>query len=216
MYTLGFFYGEACFAIPRSFSKVGYHKNQLMKSKLVILLISIISLLTFPQSAYSDHTEEKKAGSSAAFINSYTELRDDSRPRVLKGFLEKYNSPLANYAPVLVKEADENKLDWRLVAAILGVESTFANEMPLNSYNAWGWGIYGDNMYYFQSYPDAIRVISKSLREDYINKWGAEDIYQMGRIYAASPTWAQRVNYFVRKIDNYKLENPGDTLSLTL
>ena len=187
-----------------------------MEKKLFIILLFLFLALTIPKNTYADHIEEKKAGSSAAFVGSYIELKEDNRSRVLKGFLEKYNSPLANYAQVLVKEADENKLDWRLVAAISGVESTFANEMPINSYNAWGWGIYGDNTYYFQSYSDAIRAISKSLREDYMNKWGAEDVYQIGRIYAASPTWAQRVNYFVRKIDDFKLKNPGETLSLTL
>lgn len=187
-----------------------------MKTRPFTVFLFLFLALIIPQNTYANHLEEKKAGSSAAFIGSYTELREDNRPRMLKGFLEKYNSPLANYAPVLVKEADENRLDWRLVAAISGVESTFANKLPYNSYNAWGWGIYGDNMYYFPSYSEAIRVISKSLREDYMNKWGAKDVYQIGKIYAASPTWAQKVNYFVRKIDDYGLEKPGDALSLTL
>lgn len=131
------------------------------------------------------------------------------RAVILYNFLDKYNSPLKVYSRDFVEKADQYNLDYRLVAAISGVESTFAQQLPYNSYNAWGWGIYGTNMIYFKSYPEAIGTISKSLREDYINKWGAKDVYQIGRFYAASPTWAQRVVYFMSKIED-------ETLPLTL
>ncbi len=131
------------------------------------------------------------------------------RAVILYNFLAKYNSPLKTYSRDFVEKADQYNLDYRLVAAISGVDSTFAQQLPYNSYNAWGWGIYGDNMIYFKSYPEAIGTISKSLRENYIDKWGAKDVYQIGRFYAASPTWAQRVTYFMTKIED-------ETLPLTL
>lgn len=131
------------------------------------------------------------------------------RAVVLYNFLDKYNSPLKVYSRDFVEQADQYNLDYRFLVAISGVESTFAQQLPSNSYNAWGWGIYGTNMIYFKSYPEAIGTISKSLREDYINKWGAKDVYQIGRFYAASPTWAQRVVYFMSKIED-------ETLPLTL
>jgi len=42
------------------------------------------------------------------------------------------------------------------------------------------------------------------LRTNYINKWGARDVYEIGRFYASSLTWAQRVEYFMNKIDEYQ------------
>lgn len=134
---------------------------------------------------------------------------DYQKVATLYNFLNKYNSPLKTYARNFVEEADRYSLDYRLLVAISGVESTFAQQLPYNSYNAWGWGIYGDNMIRFSSYPEAISTISKSLRENYINKWGAQNVYQIGRFYAASPTWAQRVVWFMEKME-------GDTLPLTL
>lgn len=178
------------------------------KIKLLILLI-VLSTFIFPQKANA----EKESGSSAAFMEKNI-VKEDKRAKILKNFLEKYNSPLAQYSDVFVKSADANRIDWRMVAAISGVESTFGQELPYNSYNAWGWGIYGNNMIYFSSYDEAIKTISKALRERYIDSWGAQDVYQIGRFYAASPTWSYRVAYFMDKIENES--NGPSSLSLTL
>lgn len=134
----------------------------------------------------------------------------DRRVAVLYSFLDGYNSPLKYNAVDFVREADSNRLDWRLVASISGVESTFGKQLPYNSYNAWGWGIYGDNMIRFASYDEAIATISKSLREKYIDTWGAQNVYEIGRFYASSPTWAQRVVYFMNKIE------PTNQLPITI
>jgi hypothetical protein len=118
--------------------------------------------------------------------------------------LEKYNSPLVPYAGTFVETADKYNLDWKLVAAISGVESTFGREIPDASFNGWGWGIYGDNMIRFSSWNEGIETISQGLRTKYIDKWGAKDVYEIGRFYAASPTWAQRVEYFMNSIEEYR------------
>jgi hypothetical protein len=159
---------------------------------------------------------QENAGNSAQTFVNPTDKLLDKRPKVLKQFLELYNSPLAEYADVFVQEADKNNIDWRLVASIAGVESTFALHLPANSYNAWGWGIFGTNVHYFESYEDAIKTISKGLREDYMNKWKATNVYEIGRIYAASPTWAQRVTYFMNKIEEFDNKTTTISLSITL
>ncbi|MDP3988264.1 MAG: hypothetical protein Q8P80_03915 [Candidatus Levybacteria bacterium] len=182
-----------------------------MKNKLYFL-IWLIVLFSFivPQKVLADEKTNKLLASSKVVV------KNDIRVKVLKDFLLTYNSPLAENAQTFVEEADKNKLDWRLVASISGVESTFGHQIPYNSYNAWGWGIYGDNMITFQSYDEAIKTISKSLRKDYMDSWGAQDVYQIGRIYAASPTWAQRVEYFMEKVEDFQLNNPKNYLSLSL
>lgn len=184
-----------------------------MKIKTLFLLFTVLLLASFPEKAEAN---QKASGSSAVFVEAGKEVTRDYREKVLEKFLVSYDSPLAPYAMDFVNEADTYNIDWRLVASISGIESSFGKQLPYNSYNAWGWGIYGDNIYYFKSYNDAIYTISKALRENYMDKWEAQNVYQIGRIYAASPTWAQRVNYFMEKIDQFAFENSTDTLSLSL
>lgn len=187
--------------------------------QLYFLIFTILFTLLIspkPTFASSESARQKTAGFSANLASAQSNIEYDARVRVLEKYLEKYNSPLAPSAKTFVNEADKYNLDWKLVAAISGVESTFGHQIPYNSYNAWGWGIYGDNTYGFESFDAGIKTISKSLRENYINSWGAKDVYQIGRFYAASPTWAQRVDYFMRQIEKYQADNPANTLSLSI
>lgn len=184
-----------------------------MKQKMFVFLFVLILSFLFSYPAFA---EEKTAGASATPLALKTEYAPDMRVKMLKNYLEKYNSPLASKAGVFVIEADKNNIDWKLVAAISGVESTFGHQIPYNSYNGWGWGIYGDNTYTFESWEKGIMTISKGLRIDYMDKWGAADVYAIGRIYAASPNWASRVTFFMNQIDSYAQGNTIDTLTIYL
>lgn len=179
-------------------------------------ILSLLFLLFLAVPAQS-HAAEKYAGSSAEINTaSISAIQNDNRVKILEGFLNQYDSPLAQNAKTFVASADSNNIDWRLVAAISGVESTFGKFLPYESYNAWGWGIYGDNMIRFKSYDEAIETISKALREKYINQWGAEDVFAIGRFYAASPTWASRVTYFMDKMEEFERNSATLTLSVSL
>jgi flagellum-specific peptidoglycan hydrolase FlgJ len=138
-----------------------------------------------------------------------------SQTATLKAYLESKNSPLAQYADVFVKEAQDNNLDWRLVAAISGLESSYGIHIPYNSYNGWGWGVYGDNVLKFTSWSDAIHTISSGLRKNYMDR-GATDVYSIGRIYAASPTWADRVTYIMSQMEQFDRAKKATTLSISL
>ncbi len=140
----------------------------------------------------------------------------DTRVEILKEFLEQYNSPLTPFASDFVEIADKYELDWKLVVAISGVESTFGKQIPYDSFNGWGWGIYGNNVIRFSSWTEGIEAVSEGIRTKYIDKWGATDVYGIGRFYAASPTWAQRVEYFMRKIDEFKDQKLSKSLSISL
>ncbi|HZQ29569.1 MAG TPA: hypothetical protein VFA93_00610 [Patescibacteria group bacterium] len=178
----------------------------------ILPFIFVLSLL-FTPFAFA----EEKASASSAKINSIKENKlSDQRVKILRDYLRQYNSPLVEYSSSFVKYADEYNLDWRLVAAISGVESTFGQQIPYGTYNGWGWGIYGDNRIYFKSWDEGIKTVSEGLRTNYLNRWGAQDVYQIGRLYAASPTWAYRVDYFMGKIQDFSLRNPQSTLSLAL
>src|ERR1035437_9299144 len=101
-----------------------------------LIVISIL-LIAFLAQAPKIYAQELLAGSSAALLKPTTLEATDSRVRILREFLEKYNSPLVSYASTFVENADKYNLDWKLVAAISGVESTFGREIPNNSFNGW-------------------------------------------------------------------------------
>lgn len=184
------------------------------KTIVLVLLTSFLLLATIAQKTYA---QEKASASSATLGDIVKKTREeDNRTKILKNFLLSYNSPLSASSRTFVQMADKYQLDWKLVAAISGVESGFAQKLPYNSNNAWGWGIYGNNMIRFNSYDEGISVISQALREKYINKWKVGNIYEIGRFYASDPKWAYKVVFFMNKIDEYALKNPTLTLSISI
>ncbi len=185
-----------------------------MKNKILPVLIAAI-IIIIPQKAYS---QQKASASSAKIISTAVEYNTDGdyRVKTLKAFLEKYDSPLAPYARDFVSEADRYNLDWKLVAAISGTESTFGKAIPYNSYNGWGWGVYGDNVINFSSWNEGIHTISEGLREKYMDKWNAKNVYEIGRIYASSPVWADHVTFYMNRINEFALNDTKNTLSLSL
>ncbi len=185
-----------------------------MRIRLVFAFLLLLALLPIPSKVYATNTRE--FATSAVLRKAVVPVEADTRIRILRDYLAQYNSPLVSSSQTFIKAADKYNIDWRLVASISGVESTFAQQLPYNSYNAWGWGIYGDNMIYFNSYDEAIETISKSLREKYMDKWGAQDVYQIGRFYAASEMWPGRVAYFMNKINDFAISNPSYSLSISL
>ena len=126
----------------------------------------------------------------------------DYRVYTLRKFLNKYNSPLTPYSLEFITQADYYGLDWRMVPAISGVESTFGKRIPAGSYNAYGWA---NGKYSFKSWPDSIQIVSQALIEKYMDK-GATSIAKIAKRYAPpSSTWGTKVNYFVGKIDTLPL-----------
>ncbi|MBI2021746.1 glucosaminidase domain-containing protein [Candidatus Daviesbacteria bacterium] len=137
----------------------------------------------------------------------------DKRALILKDYLDRYTSPLSNHAQDFIEAADEFGLDWKLVPAIAGVESTFGKNIPggyeqsSTSYNGWGWGVYGDQAIYFNSWKDAIWTVSKGLKENYIDK-GMKEPLAMNRVYAQSQSWGWKVNKFMADIEDFEKNYP--------
>jgi len=184
-----------------------------MKNRILFILsFVVLSAFIFAPGVFAQNSSR----SSAILADSRALALSDNRVKILREFLESYNSPLAPFARAFVETADIYNLDWRLVAAISGVESTFGQQIPANSYNGWGWGIYGNNVIYFSSWEDGIQTISKGLREKYMDRTGTDNIYAIGSSYAASPTWAVRVESFMNSISNFSILNPQDSLSISL
>ncbi len=178
------------------------------------ILIIAITLALMPFIAVEPaRAVEQIAGASARFkVAEIVQPKADTRAFKLRTYLESHQSPLAPYAPLFIKKADEYQLpDWKLVPAIAGVESTFGKAIPTDSYNAYGWA---NGNFAFKNWEESIDIVTKTLKTNYLDK-GADTIEKIARIYAPpSQTWAQHVHFFMNKIDLFK---PLDTrLALSL
>jgi hypothetical protein len=170
-------------------------------NKIITYILVISALIIFVSKADVCRAENI-SGESASIKIDVENSEFDYRVQNLKKFLGKYNSPLVSYADDFVAYADANGLDYRLVPAITGVESTFGKHIPVDSYNAYGWA---NGEYSFISWENSISHVSKTLKTSYIDK-GAPTIAKIARRYAPpSTTWGKNVTFFMGKIDTLPL-----------
>lgn len=171
-----------------------------MKQLTYLVLLALVAF-TCISPAYAS---EKEAGATASLSGTFGDMGVDKRVMHLKNYLEAVNSPMAVSAERFINEADRLNLDWKLVAAISGVESYFGRHIPQNSYNAWGWAIFTGNSdgRHFNGWNDGITQVSEGLKEKYVNR-GRDSVWTMGPVYAADPTWAWKVNHFMEEIEAY-------------
>jgi len=188
-----------------------------MKRRNFILLLAVILFTAIsPKNAFAATPSDHSANFAAPQVVTPTPMEHDNRAQILRSYLEQYNSPLADHAQTFIDQADANHIDWKLVVAISGVESTFGEAIPPYSYNAWGYNVYGTNVRRFSSWDDGITVVSHDLRTIYMDQRGATNVYQIGATYAASPTWASRVQGNMDDIDQYSKRFDNPTLSISL
>ena len=163
--------------------------------RIILLPLLLLSLTSLPI----------KQAASANEIPSKVESKQlDSRAKILSDYFAKYDSPLQYQAQDFIDAADKYGVDWKLVPSIAGVESTFGKRAY--GFNAWGWGIYGNQALGFNSWRDGIFTVTGGLKENYINK-GLTNPNSINRVYAASPTWGFRVNYFMKDLDKFASQN---------
>ena len=122
----------------------------------------------------------------------------DSRTEIIRQYLNYYNSPLEPHSSKLVEEADKNGLDFRLLTAIAQQESNLCKKIPEGSNNCWGWGIHSRGTLGFSSFEEGIEIVSKGLKESYVDKGllTLDDI--MSKYTPLSPgTWSHGVSTFM-------------------
>lgn len=131
--------------------------------------------------------------------------KGDARPVLLDRFFSRFRSPLYGYGEKLVEEADNNDIDWRLLAGIAFQESNLCAKIPDDSYNCWGWAIYtGQNSgAAFRNLDDAIEKITLGLKSNYYEK-GLDTPSKIMAKYTPSSngSWAEGVQYAFDLIEN--------------
>lgn len=183
-----------------------------MKRKLLVFFLVTLSLL------FSDRpvVGEKIAETKISYSQIIEAKKLDNKAKILSKYLASYNSPMQYHAQDFIDASDSFGLDWRLLPSIAGVESTFGKQIP-GGFNAWGWGVYGNQAIFFTSWRDGMFTIAKGLRENYLNR-GLTDPFAMNRIYAASPHWGGKVSYFMADLEKFanKYEPDKQETSATL
>jgi len=127
----------------------------------------------------------------------------DARPEIIRQYLQKYHSPLEPYAELLVQAADENDIDYRWMVAIAQQESNLCKKIPPNSYNCWGWGIYGDKVTRFDNYEHAITSIAPQFKEKFLKGNFDADPFTVMQTYTppSQGSWANGVLQFFSELE---------------
>ncbi|MEX0621630.1 MAG: hypothetical protein WD187_01360 [Candidatus Woykebacteria bacterium] len=170
-----------------------------------MVIVSSIILLTSPTIFKHPTTLEAYEPVASNFgsqkegiysIKAKIEAKKDNRVQRLERFLKSQQLPMTGESKNLVAIADKYNLDWRLLPAIAGVESTFGQFVPAGSYNAYGWH---NGKFYFRSWEDASTSVAKGINE----KWGYMGKithWKIGPFYAENPRWASRVERYMKLI----------------
>lgn len=176
-------------------------------STIFLIFISLIylSVLTY-QKNKSDVSLSDSKVAYAALPSTQNLLSDqikskDARIDVLTGFFQKYDSELVPYAQKIIDAADRYGLDFRLVPAIAMQESNLCKKSPKDSYNCWGYEIYGSKVKKFKDYPSAIDAVSKTLASDY-KEQGLITPEQIMKKYTpgSNGSWAKGVSHFMNQL----------------
>lgn len=123
----------------------------------------------------------------------------DARSEIIRQYLSKFGSPLEPHSDLLVRVADENGFDFRWMVAIAQQESNLCKRIPVNSFNCWGWGIYGDKVTRFESYEQAITKIAPQFKDKFLVHGSKTEPSKVMQTYTppSDGSWAYGVNQFM-------------------
>lgn len=128
----------------------------------------------------------------------------DGRSILIGNFFKDYKSILSDHGQVFVDVADKYNLDYRLLPAIAMQESNGGKKVIKNSYNPFGYGIYGDLVVRFKSWEEAIEMVGKALKEDYIGQGLTTPAKIMTKYtppsLAKGGVWAKGVSSFMEEL----------------
>lgn len=126
----------------------------------------------------------------------------DGRTANLRNFFRKHNSPLYDSADFIVQTSDKYGFDYRLLPAIAMQESNLCRYIPADSHNCWGYGIYGNNVIKFSTYEEAIEVVARGIKTNYIDKGYTTPESIMSKYTPNSNgSWAYSINYFFKLLE---------------
>ena len=167
--------------------------------KLIISIIFSVALLFLAIPVFAENIAGDSAGMILSFKISQKDMDDMKEyktKRAIKSLLQKYNSPLVSEVDSFYNTCQKYNLDCYLLPSISGIESTFGKFLLPGSFNPFGWG---RGIIPFNNWSEAIDTVGKGLRENYMDKWGATSVEEIGRIYCEGNTWASKDTWFMKE-----------------
>jgi len=202
-------------SLPSIVDKAG-KKIVLLTAYLIALPIFIIIVVAYQMFLINQSTRHYSnvlgASTGSAEYKALPENRvliteslfpKEARVDVLEQFLNGYNSTLAKHSKKIVEYADKYKIDYRLIPAIAMQESTLCKKIIKDSYNCWGFGIYGNKVTKFANFDEAIETVTRTLAREYIQKGLIEPDEIMSKYSPQNHNdWAGNVNLVMEQIEN--------------
>lgn len=195
--------------------KLKPHKVFVPALLTVVLPITIISTIfitaVFATSSNQNYFGYSIYASKPLVLGAMSSLvgGTDGRAEAINQLFDDYNCPMQDLGHVFVREADKNDIPYWLVASIAHQESNCGKKIPVKngkpSYNAWGWGVWGDNVKMFDDWEHGIEVISKYMSDKFISQ-GITETCDIMKVYTppSKGSWCAGVNFYRDRITNYK------------
>ncbi len=128
----------------------------------------------------------------------------DARAKIIEDFFKEYKSPLAKYGDTFIAVAEKYKLDWRLLPSIAMQESNGGRKVIADSFNPFGYGIYGGSVKRFSNWEESIERVGRGLKEDYLDQGLKTPVQIMAKYtppsLALGGTWAKGVSSFMSEL----------------
>jgi len=161
-------------------------------------IIILVSLFTYGHKHQQSNSRNVPEKAEAVVVQ-----KEDARVEEVRAFFFRYNSPLASYAKEFVEEADRNGIDYKILPAIAGVESTFETNGNIYDHNPFGY-MCESGPCYFDDYPSAIKRVAKTIGNGnaYARFQETGQIIELATVYnVVSPEdWTFKLKYFMERI----------------
>lgn len=199
--------------IFKNIKKVNFNKKYLLRYTIISHLLFVIVSVSFVVIPTKNKIQVEKYNiysSRPLQVNeySYQIVSADSRAQKINNIFRDYQCPLEGLGDTFVKEADKNNIPWEIVAAISFQESNCGKKIPyINgepTFNAWGYGVWGDNVHEFKNWVQGIEVMSRYLSKRFYQQ-GITDTSEIMKTYTPPSlgSWYKGVDYFINLIQNY-------------
>lgn len=179
-----------------------------MRKVFILLVLSTLIYVLHKYGLTQDLSKStpNKSAETISIVEAKTIEKEDERITKLVFFFKSYNSELEKSAKTFVEVADKYKIDYRILPAIAGTESTFGKKTPsCATFNSYGWTSTTSpcGFYRFKSHDDAIvfigsKIATKNCYRKFMDTGRVEDLavsYNNG-----SQTWINSVKFFMNKI----------------
>jgi len=121
---------------------------------------------------------------------------------IIRRYLERYKSPLADYADLIFELSETYGFEYYWIPAIAQQESNLCKKIPEGSHNCWGYGIHSKGTLGFDSYPIALKSFAEYLTREYFDK-GLNTAELMMTKYCphSNGSWAFGINQFIDEME---------------